>query len=279
MKPTALILASITSLRQSIKYALNPLGLDFYEYDDVLQLSEHLEASKKEAFALIFIDVDSRDENRLEDLRNIQLKHPHIPILALTADTKKERIMSLIMGGASEIVVKPFSEKILIEKTKKMIGKQDGFATEKIHMDFPALLRKELFKGRKGNYSVSIMIASFFKTKDLQDQNIENEYYSLSFQIKEGFEALLFETDHFLQYGNQTFVGILPFCDQQKRKVVQEKVQSRFEELKEEYKNMQDYQLGINFVTYPDEGDEAKILTEKLTQGLQRHVELLGNID
>lgn len=279
MKPRTLILASITSLRQNIKYALNTLEMDFYEYDDVLQLTEHLEVSKEEVFSLIVIDMDSRDENRLDDLKSIQMKYPHIPILALTMDTKKERILSLITGGASEIVVKPFSEKILIEKTKKMIGKQEGLPTGKIHMDFPALLRKELFKGRKGNYSVSIMIASFFKPKGLQDQNIENEYYSLSFQIKEGIEELLFETDHFLQYGNQTFVGILPFCDQQKRKIVQEKVQSRFEELKKEQIKLKDYQLGINFVTYPDEGDEAKVLTEKLTQGLQKNIEYSGSVN
>jgi len=279
MKPKALILASITSLRENIKYALRTMDMDSFEFEDVLQLRGHIEALGKEEIPLVFMDVDARKESRVEELKKVKLQYPHIPILALTGDTKKEKILSLIMAGSSEIIVKPFSEKVLIEKTKKMMMKKEDFAREKIHLDFPALLRKELFKGQKGNYPVSIMIASFFKPKAMQGPNIENEYYSLAFQIKEEMERLLFETDHFLQYGNQTFVGILPFCDQQKRKIVQNKVQQRFKELKKEQGKMKDYQLGINFVTYPDEGEEAKTLTEKLTHGLQRNIENLGRAD
>lgn len=279
MKPTVLILSSITSLRENIKYALRTLEMDFFQYHDLIELMAHLESKNKEDHPLIFIDMDSHSENRLEEMKKVQGKYGNIPILALTGDSKKEKILSLIMGGASEIIIKPFSEKILIEKTKKMMGKKQKFTTERIHMDFPGLLRRELFKGQKGKYSLSIMIATFYKPKTLQDANIESEYYSSSHLIKEGIEELLFETDHFLQYGNQTFVGILPFCDQQKKKIVEEKVKTRFEELKQEHIKMKDYQLKTNFVTYPEEGEDAIELTEKLTQGLQNKIEEVERFD
>ncbi|NBG86967.1 response regulator [Isachenkonia alkalipeptolytica] len=273
MKISALIMGSITSLRQSIKYALASLPVDFYEYRGVAELLEHVENPGKEESIIVLMDMDSREEDRFQQLKKIRLKNPYVPVLALTGDTEKEHILALIMGGASEIVAKPFSEGILIEKTKKLIEKKEGFATEEIHTDFPALLRKELFKAQKGNYRVSMMIASFFKVGARQNKTIENEYYRFSFSFKEEIEKLLFETDHFLQYGNQTFVGILPFCDQQKREIVEKKIRKGFDELKEKHPELKDYQFALYFTTYPEEGEEAKTLTEKLTGGLQRSID------
>ncbi len=278
MKPTALILASITSLRQNIKYTLKPLTLDFYEYEDSSELLSFLETPDQKRFSMVFIDMDSREEDRLEVLGKIQERHPFVPMIALTSDTKKEKILTLIMRGASDVIAKPFSEKILLEKTGKLIKKREQASTEEIHMDFPALLRRELFKAQKGSYAVSVMIASFFKPEELQNQFIEEEYYRLSSLIKGEIEDLLFETDHLLQYGSQTFVGVLPFCDEVKRKIVQEKVENRFQELKEKEPAMKAYQLGKYFVTYPSEGDEANTLTEKLTEGLRENIDKsLGN--
>ncbi len=279
MKITGAIIGSITSLRQNMKFALASLPMDLHEYQNLWELLEYLNNTGKEEMKMVFMDMDSRGEDRFQELKKLRRQFPSLPVVTLTADTGKENILALIMAGASEIVAKPFSEGILIEKTKKLIEKKEQLTTEEIHTDFPALLRKELFKAQKGRYRVSMMIASFFKPTALQNKGIENEYYRLSFRIKEEIEQRLFETDHFLQYGNQTFVGILPFCDQQKRKIVENKIRNGFQELKDKHPEFQDYQLAQYFATYPEEGEEAKSLTEKLIGGLQRNIEDMGGTD
>ncbi len=84
----------------SCKYALELLNLNSYVY-----------------FDLILLDYHMPEMNGLQFLKILkQGPHKDIPVIMLTMEQQKERIVQAIKNGASEYIVKPLDTKILKEK-------------------------------------------------------------------------------------------------------------------------------------------------------------------
>ncbi len=68
-------------------------------------------------FNLILLDYHMPEMNGLEFLKKLkQGPHKDIPVIMLTMEQQKERIIQAIKNGASEYIVKPLDTEILKEK-------------------------------------------------------------------------------------------------------------------------------------------------------------------
>ena len=84
---------------------------------------EKMQEAKKDAYALIFMDVQMPEMNGLDATRAIRkLDDPYassIPIIAMTADAFSENVMECLNAGMNGHIAKPIDSKLVIREIRK----------------------------------------------------------------------------------------------------------------------------------------------------------------
>ncbi|HSR67176.1 MAG TPA: response regulator [Acidobacteriota bacterium] len=112
------------TIRLLVKRYLQPLDLDVIEAADGQQ---GFETAKRERPDLIILDVTMPIMDGQECLRQIRSdpQTEKIPVLMLTAESRREMVVSLIQMGISDYIVKPFNQELLMEKVSTALGLSD----------------------------------------------------------------------------------------------------------------------------------------------------------
>jgi two-component system chemotaxis response regulator CheY len=121
-----LIVDDFATMRRIIKNFLKNMG-----YRDIYEAENGKEAMKmlsEGGFDLVLTDWNMPVMNGLELLQSIRASelHSHIPVLMLTAESKREQIVRAAQEGVNGYIVKPFNEitlKIKLEKIFERIGR------------------------------------------------------------------------------------------------------------------------------------------------------------
>ncbi len=89
---------------------------------------EALNYTKSLSVNLILLDFDMPICSGLDVLRNLRSfdKTKNIPVIMLTGRSENEVIQQVIRYGISDYILKPFNEKNLLERTRKVILNQSG---------------------------------------------------------------------------------------------------------------------------------------------------------
>ena len=111
------------SMRNILKAALLEIGC---ENTHVASNGEQaLEKLKSGGFGLVLLDWNMPGMSGIEVLRTIRTDSAihTLPVLMITAETKKEKIMEAVQAGVTDYLVKPFSAQVLQEKLEKILQK------------------------------------------------------------------------------------------------------------------------------------------------------------
>jgi len=92
--------------------------VDAYNGEEALATLE-----KDQKFDLIFLDWEMPVKTGPETLESIRGRNISVPILMMTSRNKPEDIEKMLIAGASEYLMKPFTSDILIEKIEFACGK------------------------------------------------------------------------------------------------------------------------------------------------------------
>ena len=79
---------------------------------------EALQGLKENEFDLVMTDWDMPDRSGLDLIHAIRAHCWHVPVVTMSTDLNRRRIMAAIDAGASEHLVKPFSPQIRIKLGK-----------------------------------------------------------------------------------------------------------------------------------------------------------------
>lgn len=123
------------TIRVLVKKALEPLGLDILEATNG---QEGAEVAQREIPDLIILDVTMPvldGKGALEQIRGCP-STKHIPVLMLTAESRKDLVISLIKLGVSDYIVKPFTPDLLLGKVSKIL-KLDQAPTQQQSPEIP----------------------------------------------------------------------------------------------------------------------------------------------
>lgn len=74
---------------------------------------------------ILLIDYDMPKMNGLEVLREIRPKHPNLKIVMVTSHSDKNLIQELVRLKVNGIVLKPFTDKLILEKLAPIFGRMD----------------------------------------------------------------------------------------------------------------------------------------------------------
>ncbi|HEY4234624.1 MAG TPA: response regulator [Lacipirellulaceae bacterium] len=105
------------TMRAIIVRSLNSLGVS-----DVVQAEDGakaVELFQPGVFDLVLTDWNMPGKTGLEVIQAIRKLDGNVPIIMITTESDKARVMQAIQSGVSDFVVKPFDSKVLREKLAK----------------------------------------------------------------------------------------------------------------------------------------------------------------
>lgn len=93
---------------------------------DVVQAGDGEEAVRhatSEAFDLILMDWNMPNMRGIDAVRAIRSNGSAVPIIMVTTESEKSRVLEAIKSGANNYVVKPFEPATILEKIQQTINK------------------------------------------------------------------------------------------------------------------------------------------------------------
>ena len=81
--------------------------------------TEAVEMFKPGEFDLVLTDWNMPGKNGLEVVQEIRAMDAKVPIIMVTTEAEKSRVMQAIQAGVSDYLVKPFTAETLREKLEK----------------------------------------------------------------------------------------------------------------------------------------------------------------
>jgi len=122
-EPKFLIVDDFATMRRIVRNLLKELG--HHNAEEAEDGSDALKKLRGGGFDFVVSDVNMPNMNGFELLRQIRADDSlkTLPVLMVTAEAKKEDIITAAKGGASGYIVKPFTKAILEEKLTKILKK------------------------------------------------------------------------------------------------------------------------------------------------------------
>ena len=76
---------------------------------------------KDEEFDLILLDWNMPKQSGIETLRAIRSVDAQIPVIMVTSEKEKHRVVEAVKAGASDYIIKPFTPKTVGEKIRRVL--------------------------------------------------------------------------------------------------------------------------------------------------------------
>jgi two-component system, chemotaxis family, chemotaxis protein CheY len=110
-------------IRRVIKNAVDVLGYDFLEAKDGQEALDVLEKEYKDV-TLILLDWNMPRLNGIDVLKKIKNddRFREIPVMMVTTEVERQKVIEAISAGAKNYVMKPFSHEDLISKIMQSMG-------------------------------------------------------------------------------------------------------------------------------------------------------------
>jgi two-component system chemotaxis response regulator CheY len=93
---------------------------------DVDQASDGLEAVaavEREDYALVLMDWNMPNMLGIDAVRAIRAKGKTVPIIMVTTEAEKSRVIEALKAGANNYIIKPFEPDAIVEKILQTIEK------------------------------------------------------------------------------------------------------------------------------------------------------------
>ncbi|MEM0989658.1 MAG: response regulator [Pseudomonadota bacterium] len=121
MSKTILTVDDSKSIREAVRFSLEPLGYAIVEAEDGV---EGIDQLKKEKVDLVITDLNMPNMDGLEFIAEVRKDPAHngLPLVMLTTEGQAEKMRAGKQAGASGWIVKPFNELQLELTVKKFIG-------------------------------------------------------------------------------------------------------------------------------------------------------------
>jgi len=107
-------------MRKIIIRALNSVGAtDIVQAADGQEAIDHFNSA---SFDLVLTDWNMPHKTGIEVLEEIRQKDKAIPVILITTESEKARVLQAIQAGVSDYLTKPFDSDALKEKLDKYVS-------------------------------------------------------------------------------------------------------------------------------------------------------------
>jgi two-component system chemotaxis response regulator CheY len=121
-----LVVDDFSTMRRIVKNILKQLG--FENIEEAEDGAQAFDKVKGGGFGFVITDWNMPNVDGLTFLKNVR-SDPEVkglPVLMVTAEAEKDKVVAAIQAGVDNYIVKPFTAEVLKEKMDKIIEKRAG---------------------------------------------------------------------------------------------------------------------------------------------------------
>ena len=96
---------------------------DITEFDEAADGLEAVAACERQTYDVVLMDWNMPKMSGLEAVRSIRSAGNRVPIIMVTTESEKERVIDALKIGANNYVAKPFQPDVLAAKIKETLMK------------------------------------------------------------------------------------------------------------------------------------------------------------
>jgi len=223
--------------------------------------------------SLIIIDVLLEKEDGFQLIKEIKYVNPNIPVMILTSLNGRMDFVRGVKVGASDYILKPFDDDVLISRITKLLKASRAAANNpetSSAIDFNSYLDSEINKSIKSGYPLSIGMIVLYKST-YNPERYDSDYMKYQDRLYNKFKKIFFETDLFVPYGTQSFLTIMPFCTVDNIHIVREKIMKKSDDFIDAL-GMDNFHVAMSFVNLPADGNSKDELIDKLLSQIQGNI-------
>ena len=242
----------------------------------VIEASNSMQSINKinsdDSIRLVIIDVLLDKEDGFQLIKDIKHINPRLPVMIITSLNGRMDFVRGIKVGATDYILKPFNDNMLIDRINSLIEKSSNhdMKEENIGIDFNSYLDSEINKSIKGKYPISIGMIVLYKNH-YDPEHSDLEYMKYQSRLYKKFKKIFFETDFFIPYGSQSFLVVMPFCKFDNIHIVRSKIITRANEFIYDLA-MDDFHIATSFVNLPIDGKTRDMLLDKLINQMNDNI-------
>jgi two-component system, chemotaxis family, chemotaxis protein CheY len=119
MNPTVLVADDSSTMRKIIIRSLQAIGVP--NTTEAKDGEEAISLFKQGGFDMVLTDWNMPGKTGLDVIREIRAQNTTVPIIMITTEAEKRRVLEAIQVGVSDYIIKPFEAEKLREKLSKFI--------------------------------------------------------------------------------------------------------------------------------------------------------------
>ncbi len=241
-------------------------------------------------------------------MERIREKNVDIPIVILTKVNTRDAFAKVIREGISDYILKPFDNKILLDRILKTI-KESKVSQEEILIDnkpevqeiyinedseninevkkiidfnvreeelpeeFKIYFVDELNRAKTNDKKVSSVIFTLIKNTDDEEKiDVKESYITLTEIFYKGIKDVFKAPNFITKHGLLTFVAVLPNYGEERVEEIKNKIQEKYKMLSLIYPQLSKYHVGYGNVTYPIDGNTVEELLNKLMDKMKENI-------
>lgn len=120
----ALVVDDSAVMRKVLIGALGRANID--QVDQAADGREAVEAAKANEYGLILMDWNMPNMLGIDAVKAIREMGKTMPIIMVTTEAEKSRVIEALKAGANNYVIKPFEPATIVSKIQEVLGKAAG---------------------------------------------------------------------------------------------------------------------------------------------------------
>jgi two-component system chemotaxis response regulator CheY len=120
MSPTVLVADDSSTMRKIIIRSLQAIGLP--NATEAKDGDEAISLFKKGGIDMVLTDWNMPGKTGLDVIREIRAQNATVPIIMITTEAEKRRVLEAIQVGVSDYIIKPFEADTLRQKVGRFVN-------------------------------------------------------------------------------------------------------------------------------------------------------------
>ncbi|EPY2275124.1 response regulator [Clostridium sporogenes] len=174
-----IILDDMSYMRYRVKDLLEEKDIKVYEASTSFEFFNKF-YEKKDNIDLIILEVGLTREDGFEVVEKIREKNVDIPIVILTKVNTRDAFAKVIREGISDYILKPFDNKVLLDRIVKTIKESKG-SKDQVSTDKESKVQKIYIN--EDNENTNEVKEEVVKEKEIIDLNVKEEELPEEFKI------------------------------------------------------------------------------------------------
>lgn len=262
--PVVVLVDPNRMVKERIRQILADQDVTIYETLSQHDLLNIMEENKNQVSLIVTdIEIDTqRNFDGISLIKMVKKRSDTVPVVVVTSESRKEVITKYLQEGTADYILKPFEDNYLKQKLLRHINVESLTEFTALKFSLKNYLEHEIYKAKKGRYSFSLLKISF--EFNGASSEASNAFYKHAKTIFWEIKSLFWDSDLYIQHGYQSHLGFFPFCTQENSKIICDKIIGKYDDLKLQDPQIQNYAIKQASSTYPIDGETPADLLEVL---------------